>query len=384
MSEKPIKVAIIIGRAQPAHKGHAHLIEEALLDGADTIIWQVGSSNKAPSIKNPLSLDHRERILYQVYREVREKVTAPTSNRFWDDYPKNILLAAWDFVTVGLPDYSSNSRWLMHAQDNVNHILKDAYSTESREACLSEREFDITLYYHDQGTTEMKYVHEFPQWKEKNIPKEYPFHATDIRRRLFVEGGVSDLRSFEQYLPTSSRKYLEESWLPDHLDLYQNLLLEARLQENVRKEEAKFKYGINNVAGDAVVVCNGHILLVTRKAAPGIGQLAMPGGYLNPNETIRSCIVRELKEETGIALTHMRLKECITKIEVYDEVSRSTRSRIISHAALIPLHANPLPRVKGGDDAAHAAWYPLSELESMAENIFEDHYLIITNLLGYC
>jgi bifunctional NMN adenylyltransferase/nudix hydrolase len=39
-----------------------------------------------------------------------------------------------------------------------------------------------------------------------------------------------------------------------------------------------------------------------------------------------------------------------------------------------------LPQVKGGDDARHARWVPLGELDP--QQMFEDHYFIIQDMLG--
>ncbi|BBI69435.1 hypothetical protein PKHYL_36260 [Psychrobacter sp. KH172YL61] len=39
-----------------------------------------------------------------------------------------------------------------------------------------------------------------------------------------------------------------------------------------------------------------------------------------------------------------------------------------------------MPKVKGGDDATKAFWLPLAELD--AKMMFEDHYAIITKMVG--
>jgi bifunctional NMN adenylyltransferase/nudix hydrolase len=54
------------------------------------------------------------------------------------------------------------------------------------------------------------------------------------------------------------------------------------------------------VTVDAVVVQSGHVLLVKRKAMPGAGLWALPGGFLNQEETLLDGAIRELKEETKI------------------------------------------------------------------------------------
>lgn len=53
--------------------------------------------------------------------------------------------------------------------------------------------------------------------------------------------------------------------------------------------------------GVVVQSADGLVLLARRRAEPG-QRLAVPGGKLDPGETIEACAVRELAEETGIEL----------------------------------------------------------------------------------
>ena len=55
--------------------------------------------------------------------------------------------------------------------------------------------------------------------------------------------------------------------------------------------------------GVGVVVhsADGLVLLARRRGEPG-QQLAVPGGKLDPGETVEECAVRELAEETGLVL----------------------------------------------------------------------------------
>jgi bifunctional NMN adenylyltransferase/nudix hydrolase len=75
------------------------------------------------------------------------------------------------------------------------------------------------------------------------------------------------------------------------------------------------------------------------------------------------------------------LRGSIKKQSVYDDPFRSARGRTITHAFYIELEPNAeLPKVKGTDDAKAAKWIPLSEINP--ETMFEDHYLIIEDMLG--
>lgn len=66
---------------------------------------------------------------------------------------------------------------------------------------------------------------------------------------------------------------------------------------------------LRHMTVDAVIVKEGKILLVKRskKASVEPGKFAMPGGYMELNETASQAIIREVKEETGYQVNQTRL-----------------------------------------------------------------------------
>ena len=166
-------------------------------------------------------------------------------------------------------------------------------------------------------------------------------------------------------------------------DTFRNLLAEAEYLEAYPKEWGTGPF----ITADAVVIQSGHILLVERGQLPGKGLLALPGGFVDPDERIRDGSVRELKEETAISDAKGEVPPAMlasfiddTKTRVFDAPHRSLRGRIITHAFLFRLpDRRTLFRVKGSDDAATAKWYRLGDLSS--EQFFEDHWSII-NLMA--
>jgi len=70
----------------------------------------------------------------------------------------------------------------------------------------------------------------------------------------------------------------------------------------------------------------------------------------------------------------------ITKTQVFDDPYRSARGRTVTHAYLIELQGDTLPKVKGGDDASKAFWVPFAEVKP--EMMFEDHFHIIGAMVG--
>jgi bifunctional NMN adenylyltransferase/nudix hydrolase len=140
-------------------------------------------------------------------------------------------------------------------------------------------------------------------------------------------------------------------------------------------------YAPTFVTVDAVVVQSGHVLMVERKARPGRGLMALPGGFVGPYERLMDACLRELREETRLKIPAPVLQGSIKHQMVFDDPYRSERGRTVTHAFYIELRPDSqLPKVKGGDDARHARWVPLAELDPA--QIYEDHYFIIKELAG--
>jgi 8-oxo-dGTP diphosphatase len=100
------------------------------------------------------------------------------------------------------------------------------------------------------------------------------------------------------------------------------------------------------------------ILLVKRKSEPFAGKWALPGGYVDINETCENAATRELAEETGI-------KASLTQFHTYSEVGRDPRERTISVAFLGECKPKGTKTV-AGDDAAEAKWFNIYKLPELA------------------
>ena len=122
-----------------------------------------------------------------------------------------------------------------------------------------------------------------------------------------------------------------------------------------------YKYPRPAVTTDCVVFTQEEepkVLLIQRGNEPYKGCWAFPGGFMNMEETAEECAVRELKEETGLTVNR------IQQIGAYSKVDRDPRGRTISIAYLAIVDAPTA--VSGMDDAAKAAWFPLSSLPDLA------------------
>ena len=56
------------------------------------------------------------------------------------------------------------------------------------------------------------------------------------------------------------------------------------------------------MAVGAVIVEDGRLLLVQRAKDPGAGQWAVPGGQVEPGESLEQAVRREVAEEVGVAV----------------------------------------------------------------------------------
>lgn len=105
------------------------------------------------------------------------------------------------------------------------------------------------------------------------------------------------------------------------------------------------------------VVCirGDEVLLIRRGAPPRMGEWSLPGGRIEPGESTEAAALRELREETGVSA------ELIGLVDVVDGLFPPDRHYLLIDYAARWLSGEPV----AGDDAAAAAFHPLSEVERL-------------------
>ncbi|MFH1393942.1 MAG: NUDIX hydrolase [Candidatus Micrarchaeota archaeon] len=125
---------------------------------------------------------------------------------------------------------------------------------------------------------------------------------------------------------------------------------------------------MRSFASDAVLMDSGMILLIRRSKEPGKGMWAIPGGRIEEHETAEQCLIREMKEETGLDIKPAGL------IGVYSDPKRDPRG-IIAAAYLVKRTGG---EAKAGDDAGEVKWFGIDNLPELAF----DHAKIIEDALA--
>lgn len=140
----------------------------------------------------------------------------------------------------------------------------------------------------------------------------------------------------------------------------------------MEKQKYTYDYPRPAVTTDCVVFgFNGqdlNILLIERGGEPYKGCWAFPGGFLNMDETAEQGALRELHEETGLNLQHIR------ELGSFSGVDRDPRGRVISIAFYSVAQKT---EVQGGDDAKRAKWFSFDELPQLAF----DHSLMLSKAI---
>lgn len=280
----------------------------------------VGSANQCRSIKNPWTYDERVNMI---------------RSKLWTNHITNIEI-------VPLNDYPySDTQWMSDVRATIEH-----YNMGS----------PILFGHVKEGND---YLHWFPELEFRSIEAQGDICSTKIRKDMY------DVDSPE--LPKTVK---------DDFAFYE--------KEKELFKDYPFPETLNFNCSDAVLECQGHVLLIRRKFAPGAGAWALPGGFRNAKETFLDCAIRELMEETNVRVPEKVLRGSIVKTQLFDSPKRSFGFLRNTMAVYMRISPNPdytLPRANGADDAAECKWVPLTDALNKYE-LYDDHAAIISTVTG--
>jgi bifunctional NMN adenylyltransferase/nudix hydrolase len=333
-----------IGRFQPYHLGHDVIVRKALTLSQNVIIV-IGGTNRPRTIRNPWTADERVEMISRSFSREEQ----------------------YRLIFIKQKDYAYNDqKWLTTLQQAVYHEAYSRWKAGPYRLGLIGFAKDNTSFY----------LKMFPTWGNEDVEQQHIYAATDIRKNLFSGSG-----NWDSQVPRSVENWIRK-WMGRD-SAWKRLCSEWNFIETYKEQWNNTPYPVTFNTVDAVVIQGGHILLIRRRSEPGKGLWALPGGFIQTDEFLLQAMLRELREETKIAVPENVLRGSIVKSQTFDNPFRSMRGRTITHAFYINLGQNKeldLPKVKGSDDAEKAVWVPLSEIKS--ETLFEDHYDIITAMIG--
>lgn len=347
LKDKKYDVVVYIGRFQPVHNGHVEVLRNAA-KLAHRVVVVVGSADRPRTYKNPFFFQERKAMLHGAIKEFR----------LADEYDTAFT------VVPNIDTIYDDTAWMVRIQDIV---AKNSYPGEK-----------IGIIGHVKDSTS-EYLNWFPQWEFIGQDLVEPLDATQIRDLYFRENFNQNF--IASVVPPSVLHFM--SGFNGGLE-FEQIVRERQFLAKHQKMWAAAPYTPTFQTADSVVVQAGHILLIRRRAEPGKGLWALPGGYLDAakDKTIFDAAIRELIEETGIKVPEKVLRGSVKNSKVFDAIGRSERGRIITQAFYIGLLDGEwnLPKVKGSDDAEKAQWVPLHKLSSV--DMFEDHIDIINYFIG--
>jgi bifunctional NMN adenylyltransferase/nudix hydrolase len=333
--------AVLIGRFAPFHNGHQALLAQALQQAGQVVVF-IGSPNKPRTIRTPWRAAEREAMI----RATFAVESARLHIRPLRDHLYNEML------------------WTSEVQRMVGTITHGAAPTSI--AIMSSRR---------DGSRNCAEL--FPQWHSLESEVQLQVSAREIRKLLFTAN--DEILAKQAAVPAPVFALLQAFRRGPH---FAALVREYQYVQDYRNAWAAAPYPPIFVTVDAVVMHSGHVLLVRRRNDPGQGLWALPGGFVDQDERLQHAVIRELREETQLALSDDELLRSLKAHMVFDDPQRSLRGRTITHAHYFDLRGGALPAVIGGDDAEQARWVPLSEALTMEEKFFDDHFHVLEYFVG--
>lgn len=136
----------------------------------------------------------------------------------------------------------------------------------------------------------------------------------------------------------------------------------SQVNEKARGYDAS-KYERPSVTVDVVMMSlrqrDLQVLLIKRRSWPYEGMWAIPGGFVNINESLVDAAKRELQEETGVQDVYLE------QLYTFGDPGRDPRTRVITVVYFALLDSARL-QVRAADDAVDVGWFSVYHLPELA------------------
>ena len=344
--------AVVNGRFQLPHLGHLACFAKALRT-AEQVYILIGSAQAYPNTVNPFVPKQREDMIRLMLEDAG--YTAEDMQR----------------ITFAYIDDASyrNEVWQADIRDAVDEMPEDTITMVG----FDKDEQSWWLDTFGWAVTEV-----FPKNADNFISR---ISSTRMRKRFFETKTVSlafTSQSVIDYLTAFAKNPNSEFERLSHEHSY------------MKKELAKFdaypyKGSLNCSTGDAIVVCNGHLLVTKRGNLPGLGAYALPGGHKDANETYLDSALRELTEEIKLKVPARVIRGSVKRTKMFDSPQRSApfcKPTLGAYIELMPDNDGSLPRIRRGDEVASVEWLPMHMVRRNKNKFFDDHYQIIQYFTG--
>lgn len=367
---------VTIARAQPVTEAHGLLVAHAMsrLSPTGKLFLVNGSSFAAP------------RWDYVPFREF-ERI------EMWMRNLTDSQKARVEFINQ--KDYGNMATWATKLREKVMARIGDEKARVALIGCAKDAP---TGYYLSQ----------FPDWESISVPVMLGgLSATPIRDRYIRDENWHQFEEYARpYLPAGTMSFLqdfrrtnefakllaEKTFMVDYNKQFYDAEEVALAKAEGRRPRWGAPYPVTHYTADSVVIQGTKLLMVQRKGYPCKDLWALPGGHCGDDIAVDAAI-RELREETKIAVPEDVLRGSIVGSKVYDDPNRSTRRRTVTTAQFI--HLTPRikpgmdaktalahPKVRAADDAKKARWVEADWVENNRELIMEDHWKILQDALS--
>jgi ADP-ribose pyrophosphatase YjhB (NUDIX family) len=110
----------------------------------------------------------------------------------------------------------------------------------------------------------------------------------------------------------------------------------------------------------AAIFRDGRVLIVRRARPPAHGLHTLPGGAVEVGETLEQAVIREVREETGLAIAPLEL------VGFREAIARDAIGRVERHFVILPFAARFVAgEISLSDELAEALWLEPAELAQL-------------------